>query len=68
MVEGAGAGEGSSWDMMGGRAWRVALRGAQVAGVEGGYWASCRDKSSELALELSHLSCEQEVVEKGVVL
>lgn len=39
-----------------------------MAGVEGGYWASCKDKSSESALESSHLSCEEEVVEKGVVL
>lgn len=54
--------EGSSWDMMASRAWKVALMGATV---EGGRWASCRGKSSEPGREPSRLSCEEQVEEKG---
>lgn len=60
--------EGSSWDMMVSRALRVALRGAQVAMVGGGLRASCRGKSSEPGWEPSHLSCEEQVEEKGAAL
>lgn len=60
--------EGSSWDMIASRAWRVALRGAQVAMVGGGRWASCRGKSSEPGREPSRLSCEEQVEEKGAAL
>lgn len=57
--------EGSSWDMMASRAWKVALMGTEGAMVEGGRWASCRGKSSEPGREPSHRSCEEQVEEKG---